>query len=126
MRISVSTRHGHLAAETQEKISHKLEKLSRYHDRIASATIIVDLQEESKPDVELKIAVEGAPDFVSHARGTNLLGAVEGAMHKMEQQLRRHKEKVIDQHREPVKRRLPEPVLEPELVDGDGDGDDEV
>lgn len=120
-------RHGHLAVETQEKIVQKLEKLSRYHDRIASANIIIDLQEGSETNVELMVAVEGAPEFVAHARGTNLLGAVEGAAHKLQHQLRRHKEKVIDQHRDPVRRRLSEPVLEADIardVDRDGDLDE--
>ena len=36
--------------------------------------------------------------WLGHA-GSNLLGAVEGAVHKLEQQLRRHKEKLIGSHR---------------------------
>ncbi len=122
MRIRVSTRHGHLAAETQEKISQKLEKLSRFHDRISSAQVTVDLREGGEPKVELNITVDGAPDFISHSRGTNLLGAVDGAVHKLEEQLRRHKEKLIDQHRDPVRRRMSDPRLD---SDTDDAGDDD-
>lgn len=119
MRINVSTRHGHLAAETQEKIGHKLEKLSRFHDRISSADVTIDLKEGGEPAVEVCVAVDGAPGFVSHTRGTNLLGAVDGAVQKLEQQLRRHKEKVIDNHRDSARRRLPEIT-----IDHDDDLDD--
>jgi putative sigma-54 modulation protein len=115
-----------LATETQEKIIQKLEKLSRYNDRIATANVIVDLQEGGEPRVELQVAVRGAPDFVAQARGTNLLGAVEGAAQKVEQQLRRHKEKVIDQHRDPVRRRLVDTASETEIGrDGDSEAGDE-
>ena len=108
MRISVSTRHGHLASETQEKIGHKLEKLTRFHDKISSADVTVDLKEGGDPSVELCVAVDGTSKFVSHTHGSDLLGAVDGAVHKLLEQLRRHKEKVIDQHRVAGHRHFPE------------------
>lgn len=104
MQISVSTRHGHLAPETQEKIGHKLEKLGRFHDKISSAAVTIDLKEGKEPCVEVRLAVDGAANFVSHTSGTNLLGAVEGAVHKLEEQLKRHKKKLIDQHRDAARR----------------------
>ena len=120
MRISVSTRHGHLAAETQEKIAQKIEKLTRFHDRISSADVTVDLKDENQPRVEVNLSVDGAPGFLSKTQGARLIGAVEGAVNKLEEQLRRHKEKTIDQHRDSSRRR---PHALQGLDDGDDDGD---
>ena len=120
LRISVSTRHGHLAPETQEKIGHKIEKLSRFHDKISSAVVTVDLKEGKEPRVEVCLAVDGASGFVSQTRGSNLMGAVEGAVQKLEEQLKRHKNKLIDQHRESARRRPPSEALE------DDESDDEL
>ena len=118
MQISVSTRHGHLATETQEKIAQKIEKLTRFHDRISSAVVTVDLKDEGQPKVEVNLSVDGAPGFFSKTQGPRLIGAVEGAVSKLEEQLRRHKEKTIDQHRDSSRRR-------PHAMQGLDDGDDE-
>jgi putative sigma-54 modulation protein len=112
VRISVSTRHGQLAPETQEKIGHKVEKLQRFHDRISSADVTVDLKEAKEPKVEVCVAVDGAASFVSQTHGSNLLGAVEAAVQKMGEQLKRHKRKIIDHHRDSARRNVQ--VEEPE------------
>ena len=101
MQVNISTRHGNLAAETQKRIEDKLRKLSRLSDRISSLDVTVDLDKADSPDVELLLSVDGASNFVSRAKGNNgkLIGAVEAALSKLEEQLKRYKEKQIDQHR---------------------------
>ncbi len=99
VHINISTRHGHLGTESRDAIASKLERLGRFHERIASVDVTVDLVDPQTPDVEVIVAVEGAPRFLASARGTNLLGAVESASQKLEEQLRRHKEKLIGAHR---------------------------
>jgi putative sigma-54 modulation protein len=104
VRIQISIRHGHLAADSQEKIKAKLEKLARFHDRVSAIDATVDIADELKPAVEITVAADGAPPFVAHADGTSLMGSVETAVHRLEEQLRRHKEKTIDSHRENYRR----------------------
>ncbi|MCA9187189.1 MAG: ribosome-associated translation inhibitor RaiA [Pirellulaceae bacterium] len=96
MQIDISTRHGHLGAESQEKISAKLTKLSRYHERITAIVATVDLENSDSPSVEVRVSVERSPDFVAREQAAGLMAAVDGALHKLEQQLRRHKEKITD------------------------------
>ena len=104
VRVQVFIRHGHLGTDTQEKVKAKLEKLARFHDRISSVEATVDVADETCPQVEVSVVVEGVPPFVARAEGTQLLGAIETASHRLEEQLRRHKEKVIDSHRENYRR----------------------
>ncbi len=96
MQINISTRHGHLSAETQEKLSEKLAKLSRFHERISAVNATVDLEHPDSPLVELRVSVERAGEFVATDRSDVLVGALDAAIHKLEQQLRKHKEKITD------------------------------
>lgn len=107
VQVNVTARHGDLASATQDKITQKLQKLSRFHDRIATIETLIDLAKSDSPTVELIVSVDGAPNFVSHtkAENGNLLGGVESAMHKLEDQLKKHKEKQRD-HRSPPLREI--------------------
>ncbi len=105
MQIKVSTRHGQLSEASQNKISTKVEKLSRFHDRLTSIEVIVDLTDESSPRVDLNVSAEHKHDFVAHDQSDSLMGSVDAAMGKIEQQLRKYKEKVQERHRSSEPRR---------------------
>lgn len=93
MQINISTRHGHLSTATREKLSEKVGKLLRLYERVTAVEVTVDLQHEDKPEVELRVSAERAEDFVATEQSSSFHGAVDGALHKIEQQLRKHKEK---------------------------------
>jgi putative sigma-54 modulation protein len=111
VQVSISTRHGHLSGPTQEKIRDKITKLTRFHERITAAEITVDLGDEERPTVELQVTAERAGRFVASESAEQLLAAVDGAVHKLEHQLRKHKEKVTD-HRIPGRRAAGEEEVE--------------
>lgn len=121
MQISVSTRHGHLSEATQEKLRAKAEKLVRIFDRLMSIEIVVDLKDAEKPKVDLQVSAEHKHDFVAHEQGENLLGALEAAIGKVEEQLRRYKERVQERHRNPEARRQEAPIVGGDDEDGDTD-----
>jgi len=111
VQIQVTARHGHLSEETQSKLTSKAEKLVRHFDRLTSIEWVVDLQDAKKPQVELLVSAEHKHDFVARVSGENLLSLVESAVQKMDQQLRKYKEKIIENHRDPqAKRMAAEPV----------------
>jgi len=99
VQLSISTRHGHLSESTQEKIKAKADKLIHFYERLSSIELIVDLNDQQLPKVDVKVSAEHKHDFVSHSQGENLLGAVEDALHKIEQQLRKYKKRVQQRHR---------------------------
>lgn len=101
MQINISTRHGHLSDASQEKIRNKAGKLSRFFDRLTSIEITVDLKDESSPSVDLRVSAEHKHDFVASEKSTSLMGAIDGSLHKMEQQLRKYKEKIQNRSRKP-------------------------
>jgi putative sigma-54 modulation protein len=96
VQINISARHGHLSAETQDKIRDKLEKLRRLYDRVSAIAATVDLEHQESPSVELRLSVERNDDFVATEASTGVMAALDGAIHKIEQQLRKHKDKRRD------------------------------
>ncbi len=111
----MSMRHGHLSEKTQEKIKDKVSRLARIFDRLASIAVTVDLEEPEAPAVDIRVSAEHKHDFVATERATSLMGSVDGALHKLEHQLRRYKEKIQERHRNPGNRR------QPFAVDADSD-----
>ena len=115
MQISISTRHGHISSPTQEKITERVQKLLRFHDRLTRTEVIVDLEHEGAPRVEFRVSVEKSEDFVATDQQDSLMAAVDSCLNKVEQQLRKHKEKLVG-HRGATGRRT---HVEPEGVDVD-------
>lgn len=105
MQVSISVRHGQLAESTQNKLKSKAEKLSRYFDRLMAIEIVVDLQEEQHPSVEIMVSAEHKHDFVASDKSESLIAATDSAVQKIEQQLRKYKEKVQQKHRNSQQRR---------------------
>jgi len=98
VQMNISIRHGHVSDATQATIQEKLERLTRLYDGAGVIEMIVDMEHRDQPTVDLKVTAK-KHDFVAVADGENLLAAVDAAIDKMEQQLRKHKEKVQDRHR---------------------------
>lgn len=113
MQIRISTRHGNVSEETQAKIQAKVEKLTRLFDRLTEISVTIDLEHREEPSVDLKVAAEHKHDFTATVRSGDLMGSVDQVIHKLEQQLRRYKEKIQDRHRNPNIRKL-KPELDSE------------
>lgn len=96
MQVNVSARHGALSTYDQEVIREKSEKVRRIFDRVNAIQVIVDFQHPDKPDVEINVSAEHSQDFVASADANTVISALDSAIAKIEQQLRRHKEKLTD------------------------------
>jgi putative sigma-54 modulation protein len=99
VQVKISTRHGHLSDASQQNISTKAEKLLRIFDRLTSIELTIDLEDSNLPKVDAIVSAEHKHDFVAHDKSNNLMGSVDTVLHKIEQQLRKYKEKVVDRHR---------------------------
>ena len=101
MQINISTRHGYLSDATRSKIASKVQRLSRYFERLAAIEVTVDLERSDSPLVEVRVSAEHKHDFVATLQTGDLWRSLHGAVQKVEQQLRKYKEKVLDRHRAP-------------------------
>ena len=59
----------------------------------------MDLEHRDAPNVDLQVSAEHKHDFVAVCRAMELMAAIDDVVEKMEQQLRKYKEKVQDRHR---------------------------
>jgi putative sigma-54 modulation protein len=99
VQVKISTRHGQLSEESQQRIDQRVERLVRYFERLSSIEVTVDLKSADAPVVQLHVSAEHKHDFVAHGEGTDLLRSVDAAVQRMEEQLRRYKEKIQGHHR---------------------------
>lgn len=112
MQVNVSARHGSLSTHDQEVIREKSEKVRRLFDRVNAIEVTVDFQRQEEPHVEINVSAEHAHDFVASAQATTVIAALDGAIQKVEQQLRKHKEKLTGHKSTGVKHIPPEAIGE--------------
>jgi putative sigma-54 modulation protein len=96
VQTNVSARHGHLKQEDQAIIVEKVEKVRRLFDRINAIEVTVDLEHLDKPTVEINVSAEHVHDFVATAQSSSILASLDLCIGKVEQQIRKHKEKVTE------------------------------
>ncbi len=114
MQVNISTRHGNLSSETQEKIREKVEKLRRLFDRVTAIDVTANMEHRESPSLELRVSVEHADDFVATETSTSVAAALDGVIHKVEQQLRKYKDKRRDRRSQSLGRVEPPATPEPE------------
>ncbi len=99
MQQSIAVRHGQLSEASQAKLQSKVEKVGRFFERLTAIEVVVDLNDEHALEVEIMVSAEHKHDFIARDKSNNLWSAVDGAVQKIEHQLRKYKERVQQRHR---------------------------
>jgi len=94
MQITISTRHGEINDAVKEKITQKIEKLQRFFGRLTAVDVTVNLDTPDEPSVEVAVKSEKRNDFVASYQSNDLFGSVDHVVAKLEQQIKKHKEKL--------------------------------
>ena len=105
MQVAITCRHGSISQSAHDHMSHKAEKLLTYFGRVTSIGIMVDFS-NGKSTVEILVDAEHRHDLVATETDGDSIVAFDLALHKMEHQLRKYKEKIQD-HRGPSLSELP-------------------
>ena len=100
MLVKISARHGHLSESAQQTIREKTLKLLHFFERLTMIEVTVDLREDRKT-VEVLAAAEHKHDFIARESNGETQVALDLALDKLVQQLRRYKEKIQDKRRAP-------------------------
>ncbi len=93
MQIEISTRHGVLGLEQQGYLRDKAEKLLKYFGRLMAIEVAVGHLKHAW-QVEIRVSAEHKHDFFASEEGATPEAAMDQCVHKLEQQLRRYKERV--------------------------------
>lgn len=92
MQVTVTGRHMGVSDALRAYCQEKAERLPRFLDRILSIAIVVE-GKEGVHNVEMIVHSAGAQPFVAHEQHTDAYAAVDLLLDKMEEQLRRYKER---------------------------------
>ena len=93
MHIEITTRHGSLEESQQTHLHEKAQKLLKYFARLMSIEVEVD-QRKNDWLVEIFVSAEHKHDIIAREPGDTPESAMDQCVHKIEQQLRRYKEKI--------------------------------
>jgi len=102
VQIAITTRHGNINATVQETIRRKSEKLLTFFERITAIGVTVDF-EADRVKIEILVDAEHKHNFVAQEvgeLGEDVLTTFDRTLPKMEQQLRKYKQKVQDHRRD--------------------------
>lgn len=94
MEIKVTAKHGDLSDDIQETMRAKVAKLPKFFDRTTGIQVLADLKHTDNPKVEIIVSAEEANDFFASDTGTNVIVALDSTISKIEQQLKKHNEKI--------------------------------
>ncbi len=92
MQIIVTGRHLDMTDELKAHVSKKLERLSRFYDRVESIEAVLD-REGEVPIVEALVSAERGIRFVARESNVDLYSALDMVVDKLSRQLTKHKER---------------------------------
>ena len=99
VQVAISCRHGSISPEVQEYITRKSEKLLNYFERVTAINVTLDFADE-RVVAEILVDAEHKHNFVARAEGEESTPTFDAALARMEQQIRKYKEKVQDHRRD--------------------------
>jgi len=96
VEIKVVAKNGDLSPSIQETMRQKVSKLPRFFERTTGIRVLADLRHANSPKVEVIVSAEETSDFFASDTGTNVIAALDRVVNKLEQQLRKHKNKLTE------------------------------
>lgn len=112
MQVAITCRHGNIKPELHDYITRKSEKLLTYFERVTQIQVTLDFIDD-RVRTEILVDAEHKHNFVAHVEGDDAAATFDATLHKMEQQIRRYKEKVQDHRRDrPINEVAGAPVVD--------------
>lgn len=96
MQLSISGHHIEVSNALREYVTGKLKKLERHYDHITNLHVVLSVEKLSQK-AEATAHVSGAELFAD-AVADDLYAAIDKLLDKLDRQVIKHKEKVIERH----------------------------
>ncbi len=101
MQVAITCRHGSIDDQTRDYITEKSTKLLKFFERVTEIDVTVDFEANNRVSVEILVDTEHKHNFVASVESSGEVKAIfDTALHKMEKQMRRYKQKVQDHRRD--------------------------
>lgn len=95
MNIMIQSRHIEATDSIRQYVESKVTKLPRFYDNVQSIDVTLDLEAE-RPVVEIVVTARKKNTFVAKHRDEDMYACIDQCLHKITEQLRRHKDRVRD------------------------------
>lgn len=103
MQLNVSGHHVEITDSLRGYVESKIERLERHFDLVSDVHCILTV-EKLRHKAEAKVNVNGGTIFAETTE-EDMYAAIDGLVDKLDRQVRKHKEKLVDHHaRETIKR----------------------
>ena len=96
MIFNITGKHIEITDAIKSHVMNKTEKLPKYYDSINQIEVIIDGGEGGNTSVEVIARAEHSKVFIGKELSADVLTAIDSAVHKLERQLHKHKEKERD------------------------------
>ena len=96
MQLSVTGHHVEVSAPLREYVANKIEKIERHFDRVSDVHCILTV-EKLRHKAEATVGVNGSTIYAD-ATEEDMYAAIDGLVDKLDRQIRKYKEKMVDHH----------------------------
>ncbi len=93
MIVTITGKHVEITDAIRAHAEEKVEKLPRYYDSITQIEVVLEGNEGGMQCVEILVHAEHNDLLIAKETGTDTYTCIDAAVHKMERQLRKAKEK---------------------------------
>lgn len=99
-KINISGQHVTVSDEIQTYVKEAIASLERFSDQITSVNVnfTTEKHDTHKVIAEAQIHIPGSDIFATSTADRHMKSAVDGLISKLENQLRKHKSKLIDKN----------------------------
>jgi ribosomal subunit interface protein len=95
MDVTINARHGRVPDSLRNQALQRFTRFERLDRRITGGTLVFDGTPNGN-QVEARLSVAGGPPLVSNASGTTPRAAMDGALDRLERQIKRRRQRMID------------------------------
>lgn len=96
MQLSVTGHHVEVSPALKEYVVNKIEKIERHFDHVSGVHCILTV-EKLRHKAEATVNVNGGRIYAD-ATEDDMYAAIDGLVDKLDRQVKKHKEKLVDHH----------------------------
>jgi ribosomal subunit interface protein len=104
MDITINARNLNVSDSLRNQAAYRFARLERLDRRLTAATLVFEADRTTKR-AEARVAVAGGPPIIGHGEGATLRNALDAALDRMERQLKRRRQRMLDRRSRTVRAR---------------------
>lgn len=99
MQLNLSGHHIDITPALRSYVETKIEKLERHFDHVTNVHVVLSV-EKLRQKAEATLHASGGANLFANAEDEDMYAAIDALTDKLDKQIKRHKEKMKDHHRE--------------------------